>query len=276
MLILGLPWSKLQVSEYLQQRLLCWSQAAFCQVAQEITNISISNTDLKHICRPSDSLVCAGTVNGNIRIGLVGSHAYTVTGVFEARGNIPRLVKLRNPWGKSRYHGPWSKKWLRDRNMINEMRLLDDLADDGEFYLTYQDFTKYYKCLSFCYTLGPSFTEKNIFSKWKSSKKKVEFNLFLENDSETLIAFTQCHRRQLKDEKNTCGNTFLSMKMTVFYYDHPIYEEPAYALRTRTYHSSLRAGEYRIIGECCGSLDQETRVFLRIASKSNFDLTELL
>ena len=222
--------------------------------------------------RPSDSLVCAGTLSGNIPNGLVSSHAYTVTGVFEARNNIPRLVKLRNPWGTSRYNGPWSKKWLMKKNMINEMKILDNLADEGEFYLSYTDFTKYYKCISYCYSLGPSFTEKNIFSKWTSSKKKVKFTLFLDSDSETFLSMTQCYRRILKDEKNTFENTFLPMKMTVIYYDYPICQEPAYQLRTRTFHSSLRAGEYHIIGECT-SIDRETQVFLRVASKSSFDLT---
>ena len=229
-------------------------------------------TYLKTNFRPSDSLVCAGTLSGRIPNGLAASHAYTVTGIFEATGNIPRMVKIRNPWGKSRYDGPWSKKWLMKKNMINEMEVLDNLADDGEFYLPYTDFTKYYKCLSFCYSLGPSFTEKNIFSKWTPSKKKVKFTLFLESDSETYLSMTQCYRRQIKDEKNTCENTFLQMKMTVFYYDLPICQEPAYQLRTRTYHSSLRAGEYYIIGECT-SIDRDTQVFLRVASKSSFDLT---
>ena len=219
--------------------------------------------------RPSDSLVCTGTVSGNIPNGLAASHAYTVTGIFEPRDNIPKLVKLRNPWGKSSYYGPWSKSWFMEGNMTKEWKLLDDLADGGEFYIPYDLFLKYFSTLSFCYSLGPSFTEKNAYNAWKPNKKKVQFTLYLDSDAETFIAFSQCNRRQLRDEKNS-NSTLLKMKMTVFYYDHPISQEPFYKLRTRTYHdTSLRGGEYKIIGETA-YIDEETQVFLRVASKSNF------
>lgn len=44
---------------------------------------------------------------------LVPSHAYTILGVQElkAGGNVVhRLLKMRNPWGKERYEGPWNDK----------------------------------------------------------------------------------------------------------------------------------------------------------------------
>ena len=44
------------------------------------------------------------------KVGLAKSHAYTVLGVVEvtdSRGQKTRLVKMRNPWGKETYKGPW-------------------------------------------------------------------------------------------------------------------------------------------------------------------------
>jgi len=44
--------------------------------------------------------------------GLVSGHAYALLGVAElknAAGDVVhRIVKMRNPWGSEKYHGPWS------------------------------------------------------------------------------------------------------------------------------------------------------------------------
>ena len=155
--------------------------------------------------------------------------------------------------------------------MTKERKLLDNLADDGEFYIRYDLYLKYFSTISFCYALGPTFSEKHAHGCWRSNKKKVQFTLHLHSDSETFVAFSQCNRRQLRDDQNS-DSTLLKMKMTVFYYDYPVHQEPFYKLRTRTYHSSsLREGEYKIVGEC-QNLDEDTEVFLRVASKRNFEI----
>lgn len=42
--------------------------------------------------------------------GIVQGHAYTLMGVYELnfQGYIERLVKIRNPWGKTEGTGGWS------------------------------------------------------------------------------------------------------------------------------------------------------------------------
>ena len=62
------------------------------------------------------------------KIGLAGSHAYSLLAVYELiyenngwrrriggeKGKIEKLVKLRNPWGKGEWNGKWSdhdKRW---------------------------------------------------------------------------------------------------------------------------------------------------------------------
>lgn len=53
-------------------------------------------------------------------LGLVRAHAYTILGVQELTtgGKVEhQLVKMRNPWGKERYDGPFSDKdsrWTED------------------------------------------------------------------------------------------------------------------------------------------------------------------
>ena len=52
--------------------------------------------------------------------GLVSSHAYTILGAVELKKDgqpYAKLVKLRNPWAKEQYSGPWSdndSNWTED------------------------------------------------------------------------------------------------------------------------------------------------------------------
>jgi hypothetical protein len=50
-----------------------------------------------------------GRTNAAIKAsGLVATHAYTVLGTAEYKGE--KLVKMRNPWGSECYKGKWSDK----------------------------------------------------------------------------------------------------------------------------------------------------------------------
>ena len=49
---------------------------------------------------PPGTCVCVTTVRLlDSSMGLAGKHAYTVLGVREGQGVVPRLVRVRNPWG---------------------------------------------------------------------------------------------------------------------------------------------------------------------------------
>ena len=91
--------------------------------------------------RETNSMVCAGTQK-DPPDQLVGGHAYTVLGVTsESESRFPKLIKLRNPWGKQRYNGPWSHTWLEKRGMIEEAELLYSHSTD-EFWMPFTRFTK--------------------------------------------------------------------------------------------------------------------------------------
>ena len=51
---------------------------------------------------------------------LVTGHAYTLLGIQELKKGgkvVQQLIKLRNPWGKENYTGPWNDndtKWTAD------------------------------------------------------------------------------------------------------------------------------------------------------------------
>uniref|UniRef100_A0A0N5CM46 Calpain catalytic domain-containing protein n=1 Tax=Thelazia callipaeda TaxID=103827 RepID=A0A0N5CM46_THECL len=91
--------------------------------------------------------------------GLVKGHAYSITGmrmVDTPNGKIP-LLRIRNPWGNEQeWNGDWSDEselWgyvsdqqKRDMNLV--------LAHDGEFWMSFNDFNRYFDKLEIC-NLGP-------------------------------------------------------------------------------------------------------------------------
>ena len=71
------------------------------------------------------------------RVGLAMSHAYTVLGVVEvtdANGKSTRLVKLRNPWGKETYKGPWCDS-CHEWSAETEEQAGMQKSDDGIFFI---------------------------------------------------------------------------------------------------------------------------------------------
>uniref|UniRef100_A0A3P9BL62 Calpain-1 catalytic subunit-like n=1 Tax=Maylandia zebra TaxID=106582 RepID=A0A3P9BL62_9CICH len=130
------------------------------------------------ICRAgkSNTLMGCGTpprTSGNeiLPNGLVAGHAYTVTGIKEmmSRGKIVYLVRLWNPWGKGEWKGDWSDRsplWQTVSPEDREMCL--SVADDGEFWMTFEDFCKFYADIDIC-GLSPDFFNESDSSQWTTS-----------------------------------------------------------------------------------------------------------
>jgi len=92
-------------------------------------------------------------------LGLVKGHAYSVTGAntVNYHGRDVQLVRVRNPWGNEReWEGAWgdeSSEW-RGLSDSEKRRLNLNFADDGEFWMSFDDFTRYFDKLEICH-LGP-------------------------------------------------------------------------------------------------------------------------
>ncbi|XP_062596940.1 calpain-B-like isoform X10 [Saccostrea cucullata] len=101
--------------------------------------------------------------------GLVMGHAYSITSVLlmdietpSMSGKIP-MVRIRNPWGnEAEWKGRWSdqsREWsLIPDSQKAEMGLTFD--DDGEFWMSFDDFSKNFEKLEIC-NLGPDSLEED-------------------------------------------------------------------------------------------------------------------
>ncbi|KAM0185415.1 hypothetical protein ACHAPI_012172 [Fusarium lateritium] len=76
------------------------------------------------------------------RKGIVELHAYSIQKAVEIDGK--RLLKLKNPWGKGEWTGPWSdgsKEWTAEWLQKLDHRF----GDDGDFWISYDDLLKKYQ-----------------------------------------------------------------------------------------------------------------------------------
>ncbi|XP_041927227.1 calpain-3 isoform X1 [Alosa sapidissima] len=107
--------------------------------------------------------------------GLVKGHAYSVTAVEECKpsqhkDSKVRLVRLRNPWGQVEWNGPWSdnsKEWTTIPKAEKE-KLQHQNAEDGEFWMSFEDFKKNYTKIEIC-NLTPDALEDDKIHKWTVS-----------------------------------------------------------------------------------------------------------
>ena len=84
-------------------------------------------------------------------VGLSAGHAYTVLGVMKIQtaNGEEKVVHLRNPYGNGEFNGDWSdysKKWTPE--LKEKYNLV--IKDDGDFYMSFDDFLNYYVTLGIC------------------------------------------------------------------------------------------------------------------------------
>ncbi|KAL6078852.1 hypothetical protein STEG23_020294 [Scotinomys teguina] len=121
----------------------------------------------KLTCPPPQlhNLIFFQSDRGEIRTdeGLVKGHAYSVTGTHKMSLGFTkvRLLRLRNPWGRVEWSGPWSDSCPRWDMIPSEWRdALLVKKEDGEFWMELQDFLTHFNTVQICSlspeVLGPS------------------------------------------------------------------------------------------------------------------------
>ncbi|RXN04581.1 calpain-2 catalytic subunit-like protein [Labeo rohita] len=85
-------------------------------------------------------------------------------------GRLVQLVRIRNPWGRVEWIGPWSdnsKEW--NSVQPEEKAKLFYSGEDGEFWMAYSDFIQQFSRLDIC-NLTPDALSSDTVSRWNYSQ----------------------------------------------------------------------------------------------------------
>ncbi|CAI5773513.1 calpaincalpain-5 [Podarcis lilfordi] len=119
----------------------------------------------------------AADMEARLDCGLVKGHAYAVTDVRRVRlghgllsyfkSEKLDMIRLRNPWGEKEWNGPWSdtsEEWQKVSNSERE-KLGMTVQDDGEFWMTFEDFCRYFTDIIKCRLINTSYL--SIHKTWE-------------------------------------------------------------------------------------------------------------
>ena len=185
-------------------------------------------------------------------MGLVPAHAYTIIKVIEikdSRGRNANLVHLRNPWGNTEFSGDWgdsSNKWTPE--LKRRYGLNNEEKDDGEFFMSFEDFIKYFGSMGIC-KLYPNNVTTVLRVKKNNAKKQFLSKFSVPNYiSNAFISLYQKNPRIiLKD--GTYQETVTAYLILV----NSNFEYVASASSSQEMHLSietdLRKGDYYIISD---------------------------
>ncbi|KAL7823079.1 hypothetical protein AOLI_G00330810, partial [Acnodon oligacanthus] len=97
-----------------------------------------------------------GPLEKKNEFGILFKHAYSVTGLETVRTKVNEveLVRVRNPWGKVEWEGPWSDTNGPEWRLVSreeQMRLGRVAVEDGEFWMSVSDFRQNFEVMEVCH-----------------------------------------------------------------------------------------------------------------------------
>uniref|UniRef100_A0A8C9BAE8 Calpain-2 catalytic subunit n=1 Tax=Phocoena sinus TaxID=42100 RepID=A0A8C9BAE8_PHOSS len=88
----------------------------------------------------------------------------------ESRGSLQKLIRIRNPWGEVEWTGQWNDNCPNWTTIDPEEReRLTRRQEDGEFWMSFNDFLRHYSRLEIC-NLTPDTLTSDTYKKWKLTK----------------------------------------------------------------------------------------------------------
>ncbi|XP_060079370.1 calpain-5-like [Ylistrum balloti] len=226
-------------------------------------------------------------MESQLSCGLVKGHAYSITAVKKIKlvgKNLfavfnrqkMNMIRLRNPWGGTEWRGPWSdgsSEWKKvSESDKKELGLTFD--DNGEFWMAFEDFYRYFTSMDICHMINTSFfsfkktwKQGKAFGEWKRQDRcggcgnngsflnnpQYVFTVE-EDDAEVLLSLEQWDKRIDKDKgksNDTIGCTVMKTDLNRKYRMHDrmdrVHSGPFSNARGVFARINLKSGTYCII-----------------------------
>lgn len=130
------------------------------------------------------------------RKGIQEKHAYSIMEAREIDGQ--RLLKLRNPWGRTEWTGRWSdgsEEWTPEWMQ----KLNHKFGDDGVFWISYKDLLRHYQHFDRTRLFGPEWTVSQQWTSvnvpWSVDYLDTKFKIHLSKPSPVVIVLSQLDDR---------------------------------------------------------------------------------
>lgn len=126
------------------------------------------------------------------RKGIQPSHAYSIMEARKVKGH--RLLKIRNPWGKTEWTGAWSDNSPEWTDELREL-LGHKPEEDGVFWMNYQDWMKKFHFLDRTrlfddkWKITQQWTSLQI--PWSASYHKTKFSFTLTKKGLVVVVLSQ-------------------------------------------------------------------------------------
>jgi calpain-15 len=158
--------------------------------------------------------------------GLVDAHAYSLIAAVEIELGMmqkQKLLMIRNPWGFKEWNGKWgdsSNKWKQhptakqsiidilskrqniSADKIEETYLKSD-SNDGCFWISFDDYTRFFSVTSICYT-SSKFTNNWIEDIQESKFGVISLKVKKDIDSDCLLTLNQINHRHIDETMRGC------------------------------------------------------------------------
>ncbi|KAH6074574.1 hypothetical protein HBI65_237710 [Parastagonospora nodorum] len=130
------------------------------------------------------------------RRGIQEKHAYSIMEAREIDGQ--RLLKLRNPWGRTEWTGRWSdgsEEWTPEwMHKLNHK-----FGDDGVFWISYKDLLRHYQHFDRTRLFGPEWTVSQQWTSvnvpWSVDYLDTKFKISLAKSGPVVIVLSQLDDR---------------------------------------------------------------------------------
>ncbi|KAF5027489.1 hypothetical protein F66182_414 [Fusarium sp. NRRL 66182] len=133
------------------------------------------------------------------RKGIVELHAYSIQKAVEIDGK--RLLKLKNPWGKGEWKGPWSdgsKEWTAEWLQ----KLNHRFGDDGDFWISYQDLLRKYQAFERTRLFTPDWRISQVWTTlsvpWALDYHDTHFSFTISKSGPVVLVLAQLDDRYFR------------------------------------------------------------------------------
>ncbi|ODA83010.1 hypothetical protein RJ55_01519 [Drechmeria coniospora] len=182
------------------------------------------------------------------RKGIMELHSYSVQRAVEIDGK--RLIRLKNPWGKGEWKGPWSDgskewtpQWLEKLN--------HRFGDDGNFWIAYEDLLRKYQAFERTRLFGPDWSVAQIWTTlnvpWMVNYHDTYFSLSISKPGPVILVLSQLDDRYFRGLEGQYGFELALRLHRAGHEDYIVRSQPPYRMRRSVnVELVLEAGDYDV------------------------------